>query len=222
VNLYFFVEGKRTEPKVYRSWIGHVFPQLTEAKTIEEVRADNFLIVSGFGYPQCLNRIDEVLEDINRHGAIDHLFVCLDAEEEPLDVKQAEIENRIVGKAPATSCHAVIHNCCFETWFLGNKRMMKRNPHSARLREWKAFYDVSIDCPEFMGAYSGYRMRAHFHTDYLKEMLGEKGLTYSKQQPGAIQEGHYLKELVNRHQRTGHLQSFAYLLSLWRSIGGNL
>jgi hypothetical protein len=222
VNLYFFVEGKRTEPKVYRSWIGQVFPQLTEVKIIEEVRSDNFLIVSGFGYPQCLNRIDEVLEDINRHGAIDHLFVCIDAEEDPAEVKFLEIEQRLAGKTPATSCHAIIHDCCIETWFLGNNRMMRRNPQSVRLRDWKAFYDVSVNCPELMQSYSGYRIRAHFHIDYLKEMLGEKRLTYTKQHPGVIQEAHYLQALANRHEKTGHIQSFGQLLSLWRSIGGNL
>lgn len=222
MNLYFFVEGKRTEPKVYRTWIRHIFPQLTEVKDISEVQQNNFLIVSGFGYPQCLNRIDEILEDINQHGAIDHFFVCIDAEEDPVATKQAEIEQRIVGKAAETECYAVIHNCCFETWFLGNKRMLKRNPQSLRLREWKAFYDVSVDCPESMEAFTGYRMRAHFHLDYLKEMLAEHNKTYTKQQPGVVQEKTYLKALVTRHEQSGHIQSFGQLLSLWRAMGGNL
>jgi hypothetical protein len=222
VNLYFFLEGRRTEPRVYRAWIGHVFPHLTEAKVIADMRQDNYLLVSGDGYPQCLNRIDGILEDIERHGGVDHFFVCLDAEEEPPEVKLGEIESYLADKNPAVTCHAVIHNCCIETWFLGNRRMMRRNPQSQRLRQWKAFYDVSLGCPELMGVPSGYRIRAHFHLDYLKEMLGERRLTYSKQQPGAVQEQHYLKSLAERHEQTGHIQSFGRLMLLWRSLGGDI
>ncbi|MCI0662447.1 MAG: hypothetical protein L0220_15365 [Acidobacteria bacterium] len=82
MNLYFFLEGRRTEPKVYRAWVRHVFPQLTEVGIISEVRQDNYLLISGFGYPQLLNRVDEILADISQHGGIDHFFICLDAEED--------------------------------------------------------------------------------------------------------------------------------------------
>jgi hypothetical protein len=200
-----------------------VFPQLTEVRTIAEAQKDHYLIVSGFGYPQCLNRIDEILEDIERHGAIDHLFVCIDAEEDLPEVKIKVLEKHFTGRASSAVCHAIIHNCCLETWFLGNRRMMKRrNIQSGRLRQWKAFYDVSINCPESMGAFSGYRTRAHFHIDYLKEMLGERNQTYSKQHPGIVQDSSYLHALAERHDQTSHIQSFGLLLSLWRSLGGNI
>ena len=223
MNLYFFVEGRRTEPKVYRAWLGHVFPNLTEVQAISAIRQDHYLMVSGFGYPQCLNRIDEILEDIERHGAIDHFFICIDAEEEPAELKIEELEKRITGRSAKTACHAIVHNCCFETWFLGNRQMMKRrNIQGERLRQWKAFYDVRDSCPELMGAFSGYRTRAQFHIDYLREMLGERGLTYSKQHPGEVQKQSYLKALVERHENTSHLQSFGRLLSVWRSLGGSI
>ncbi len=222
MNLYFLLEGRRTEPRVYRDWIKHVFPHLTEVKSIAEVQQDHYLMVSGNGYPQYLTRLDEALADIEKYRVIDHFFICVDAEEDPPETKLEEIENHIAGRLSAAICQPIIHNCCIETWFLGNKRMMKRQPQSSRLRQWKSFYDVSVNCPESMGAFPGYRTRALFHLDYLKEMLAERKQSYSKQFPGAVQKHQYLKALVNRHEQTGHIQSFGRLMSLWRSLGGNI
>lgn len=222
MNLYFFLEGRRTEPKVYRSWIKFVFPQLVEVQRIEDVQHDNYLLISGLGYPQLLNHVNQILSDIAQHNNVDHFFVCVDAEEEKYEVRLAEIESYIIGKLSNTDCHAIVHNCCIETWFLGNQQMLRRNPHSERLREWKAFYDVGNECPELMGAFSGYRTSAQFHFDYLREMLRERNLRYSKELPSTVQEEGYLKAIVNRYERTGHIQSFGRLLLLWRMIGGRI
>lgn len=222
MNLYFLLEGKRTEPKVYRAWLKHAFPHLTEVKSIDAVQQDNCLFVSGFGYPSYMQRIDESIEDINRHGAIDHFLICVDAEEDLPETKREEIEKRIAGKVSQASCQIVVQNCCMETWFLGNKRMLKRNPTSERLREWKAFYDVSINCPESMPCHQSFRIKAHFHLDYFKEMLRERNQSYSKTNPGVVLEESYWQALKTRHEQTNHLQSFGHLLTLWRSMGGNV
>ncbi|MGH9853611.1 MAG: hypothetical protein ACREBD_27545 [Blastocatellia bacterium] len=222
MNLYFFLEGKRTEPKVYRAWLAQVFPHLNEVSVISEVKADSYLLISGFGYPQLLNRIDEVVADIERHGGIDYLFVCLDSEGDKPEDRIREIENRVGGKLTAAVCHTIIHNCCIETWFLGNKQVMKRNPESEKLRTFKTFYDVSVSCPELMVCPPGYRIRAHFHLDYLKEMLRERGLSYSKEHPREVQKKSYLAALVRRHEKTGHLQSFGRLVAVWRALNGNI
>ncbi len=179
-------------------------------------------MISGFGYPQLLKRVGEIITDIKTHGAIDHFFVCLDAEEEPPETRLRIVEQYIVGNPSKTPCHIIIHNCWIETWFLGNGPMMRRNPQSEKLRKWKAFYDVSRDCPEFMTAFASYRIRAQFHEDYLEERLLERGLRYSKKFPGPVQEEAYLRSLVERHEQTSHLQSFGRLLTLWRSLGGNI
>jgi hypothetical protein len=222
VNLYFFLEGRRTEPKVYRAWVKHVFPQLTEVGIISEVQRDNYLLKSGFGYPQLLNRVDEILADIKRHGGIDHFFICLDAEEDPPEDRARELEMRVAQKLSNTLHHVIIHNCCIETWFLGNSRVMRRNPQSERLRRFKEFYDVSVNCPELMGCPAGYRVKAHFHLDYLKEMMIEKGLSYTKENPREVQKGTYLAALAKRHDKTGHLESFGRMVAVWRTLGGGL
>jgi hypothetical protein len=222
VNLCFFLEGRRTEPKVYRAWVNHVFPQLTEVKIISDVRQDNYLLISGFGHPQMLTLLEGILDDISQHGGIDHFFVCLDAEEDPPEARRQQIEASVFGKLSHTTYHVVIHNCCIETWFLGNRQVMKRNPQSQRLRVWKAFYDVSKQCPESMECHPDFRLRADFHLEYLKEMLRERGLNYSKSLPRPVQESSYLLALVERHEKTGHIQSFGQLVKEWRAIGGTI
>lgn len=222
MNLYFFLEGRRTEPKVYRAWARHVFPQLTEVGIISEVRQDNYLLVSGFGYPQLLSRVDEILADIKQHGGVDHFFVCLDAEEDLPEDRAQKVEGRVARKLPSTFHHIIIHNCCIETWFLGNSRVMRRNPQRERLRKFKEFYDVRVNCPELMGCPARYRVKAHFHLDYLKEMMLEKGLSYTKENPREVQKRTYLAALTQRHEKTGHLESFGRLVAVWRTLGGNV
>ena len=46
MNLYFLVEGRRTEKKVYGAWIHYVFPHLRKAATIEEVESNHFFMIS--------------------------------------------------------------------------------------------------------------------------------------------------------------------------------
>ncbi len=222
MNLCFFLEGRRTEPKVYRAWVKPVFPQLTEVGIISDVQRDNYLLISGYGYPQLLNRVDEILVDITRHGGIDHFFICLDAEDDPPEDRAREIETRLARKPSNTLHHIIIHNCCIETWFLGNSRLMKKNPQSERLRRFKEFYDVSVKCPELMECPAGYGVKAHFHLDYLKEMMIEKGLSYTKENPREVQKRTYLAALAKRHDKTGHLESFGWLVGAWRTLGGAL
>lgn len=229
MNLYFLVEGRQTEKKVYQSWIGHVFSHLKKADLIEEVRRDAYRLIPVEGNTNRVDNIERALKEINQHNTtaaengaepFDHLFVCLDAEEVDLEAKVAQIEALVAGRVKPTQCHAVVHNCCIETWFLGNRQVMKRNPQSQRLRVWKAFYDVSKQCPESMECHPDFRLRADFHLEYLKEMLRERGLNYSKSLPRPVQESSYLLALVERHEKTGHIASFGHLVEEWRAIGG--
>ncbi len=220
MNLYFLVEGKRTEKKVYRAWIGHVFPHLSEAHTIEAVMSNHFLLLAGHGYPSYHQRILDALEDIVRHRSIDHFFICIDAEQDSVETKISQI-NEQISRGPAfPNFHVIVHDCCIETWFLGNRKMLARQPQSEQLRQFRRFYDVNVDDPEEMGYPPGYEFRAHFHLDYLKEMLGERKLSYTKSRPGAVTERYYFDALVERNTQTGHLRTFGRLINLWRAFGG--
>lgn len=220
MNLYFLVEGRRTEKKVYSAWIHYVFPHLRKAATIEEVESNHFFMISGNVYPSYFSRIPAALEDIVRHGAIDHLFICVDAEEDSVEAKMNEI-GKIISNGPSfPNCHIIIHNCCMETWFLGYSKMLRRNPHREQLREFKRFYDVSRDDPEQMGCPPEYEFRAQFHVAYLKEMLRERGLSYTKSRPRCVTEKYYFDALVERNAKTGHINSFGHLIGLWKIFGG--
>lgn len=221
MNLYFLVEGEQTERKVYRAWLGHIFPHLKEARTIEQVSSNCFFILAGYGQPGYRNRIGNAIDDIRRHGHIDHFFICLDAEENTVEEKVAEINQYIPNENEnSTNYHIVVHNCCIETWFLGNRKVLRRNPESSQLRAFKSFYDVGQADPELMDCHPDYVIKAQFHIEYLKEMLREQSLYYTKKFPGHVVDFPYLHELTERYIQTGHLQSFGRLVTLWQTIGG--
>lgn len=222
MNFYFFFEGQRTEPRVFRAWMKEVFPDLTEARKLSELKQNNFFVRSGRGYPAYLDRIEEVILDIERRGTVDHFFVCVDAEDDPVKILDA-IQKRVAGRFPQTACQIIIANCCIETWFLGNEVMMPQQPARALLGEFKKHYDVSVHCPESMPLWRKYgRTRAQFHKAYLKELLRENGHSYSEINPGVVRSKEYLVALVSRHSNTGHIQSFGHLIAAWRTIGGSI
>ena len=69
-----------------------------------------------------------------------------------------------------------------------------------------------------MSAFVGYNTKAQFHYDYLREMLSEQGLTYSKNTTGPVSEKHYLDALTERHDNTGHIASFGELLAVFSKL----
>lgn len=220
MNLYLLVEGQCTEKKVYCAWIEHVFPHLRQVQRIEDIKSNHFLILAGYGYPSYLQRIPTALVDIEGHGNIDHFLICVDAEEDTVEAKKHEIQQIIRLGPHFHSCHIIVHNCCMETWFLGNAKMLRRHPYSIRLRELISFHDVSSQDPEQMGTPPEHEIRAQFHEEYLKEMFREQGLIYNKSRPAVVTKSHYLTALVNRNMQTNHLQTFGDLIKLWRAFGG--
>jgi hypothetical protein len=222
VNLFFLFEGKRTEPRVYRNWLSYAFPSLTRVERMSEIIQNNYRFLSGNGYPAMLDRIDEVIRDIEEHGAIDHFFICLDAGDDPRK-RLAAIEKQVAGRLPNTMCHIVIANCCIETWFLGNDQMMPQQPQRSLLQQFKAFYDVSAQCPEAMPLMRGQgRTQEQFHKSYLRELLRENGHSYSEQNPYVVRKKDYFDAMIQRHDQTKHIQTFGKLLSIWRSLGSSV
>ncbi len=221
MNLYFLVEGEQTERKVYRAWLGHVFPHLKEARTIEQVESDCFFILAGYGQPGYQKRIQNAVADILAHGKIDHFFICVDAETDTLAEKVSEVYACLPAQAiNIINYHIIVHNCCIETWFLGHRKILRRNPESSRLREFREFYDVGQQDPELMECHPAYGFKAQFHLEYLKEMLREQNVQYTKAFPRHVVDQVYLRALVERYTQTSHLQSFGRLFTLWQEMGG--
>jgi hypothetical protein len=219
MNCYALVEGRRTEKMLMRAWFTFLFPGMVEVEAIDLVINDNFFILSGAGYPQYLARIPEVLDDAARHGNIDNVILWVDTEGQGYEDKVAELQLLAESVPFYGRKHIVLANCCIETWLLGNKKMLRKVPNSQRLKDFKAFYDVSLDDPEAMGDHPDYGSRADFHFEYLRDMHRERGLSYTKTHPGTCQDKHYFDALVDRVHKTGHIPSFQSLLTCLKNMG---
>jgi hypothetical protein len=223
LNLYVLVEGRETEKTVYAAWIRQAFPSLTRVHRVEDIRADNFFIIAGHGYPSYLNRIPDAVRDVHDNPAIDYLWVCVDAEEQTAAAREAEIYRLISGVGLPCNHKIVVQDCCIETWFLGNERIVPTNPQGERLRRFKAFYDVKTLDPELMPATAGFTTRAKFHYAYLCDVFKEHHhLAYNKSSAHHVAEGHYLKALITRAFSRGHISSFRSTVEMWRELGSDL
>lgn len=47
----FWIEGKRTEKKVYPAWLSILTPHLKKVNIAGDVSDDNYYLISGEGYP---------------------------------------------------------------------------------------------------------------------------------------------------------------------------
>ena len=56
MNLLFLVEGGKTEPKVYKAWLQHLFPSLTFVVRPEDMTMNTCRIIAGNGYPSMVDR----------------------------------------------------------------------------------------------------------------------------------------------------------------------
>ncbi|GAB4406905.1 MAG: hypothetical protein OHK0039_08980 [Bacteroidia bacterium] len=177
MNLYFLIEGARTERLVYPLWLKHLLPELTETDDAFEIGDNQFYMFNGNGYPSVLdNHLRNAVEDVNEIGKYRYLVLCIDADEVSAAERAAEVRNFVAREgirlcAP-TELALVIQNRCIETWFLGNRKVFKCNPQNDRFRSFVAFYDVSKDDPEAMGCMNGYATHAQFHAAYLNNAPG--------------------------------------------------
>ncbi|TAH17458.1 MAG: hypothetical protein EAZ08_13615 [Cytophagales bacterium] len=58
-----------------------------------------------------------------------------------------------------------------------------------------------------------------FHSTYFQELLLEKAkVHYGKNNPKEVVEEYFLKQLIERNQKTNHIQSFQYFIELCKAI----
>lgn len=213
MNLYFVVEGKRTENTLYKYWISYLCPHLDLVSHISELTQDNFSIISGGGHPGYLEIIRNAVLDIESLNNVDYFFVCVDSEDLSYDDKREQIENFLRDRCPAVDCEIVIiiQNHCIETWLMGNRRININNASDPELISYREYYNVNVDDPEYLEPID-HRSIGEFTERYLKLMLKEKGVSYSKRHVGQIKNKGYFKQLVRRHQKDGHIKSFGYFI----------
>lgn len=222
MNLYFLLEGERTEKKVYESWIRIAFPGLRLIERIEDVTEDCFRLLSGGGFPQILDRISEAVAEIAlAKGRFDHFFICLDADGLGAAARKQAAVAHLQGLPLTVPATVIVQDCCIESWFLGNRAFVPARPQDPELSGFRAFYDVRTEDPERMPAMppADAAQPQQFHFRYLKACFRERKLSYNKSRPVEVGERHYLDQLVKRVDDTGHLASFGELVTAWRGLG---
>jgi hypothetical protein len=227
MNLYFLVEGKRTERKVYPAWLAYLLPELKQVKSYDEVKKNNYYLFSAEGYPSIIDvHLPNAIADIQQQGNYNYLVVCLDAEENTV----SEIEQEIYDFLNAEKIQMgniklvlIIQNRCFETWFLGNRKIYSRQPQDSPLLDYTRYYDISVNCPELMGKYQDFNTHAQFHEAYLKELFRAKNINYSKKNPGDVLKPYYIEELLTRIRvHNQHLPSFKNFIDFCNAIKVNI
>jgi hypothetical protein len=240
VNLLFLVEGEKTEPKVYKKWLAHLFPDLIFVNRAEDMMGNTCRIVEGRGYPNMVSkpknssapsRLEACLMDIKNFNNVDHFFICVDSENDSYSERFNEVQAKLeILKLDhqiddsKTKIHLIIQNCCFETWALGNDEISQKYARIKTSTTWSDFqnhYDILLNDPENLSSFPpGYpfRNKARLHKRYLVEYLAEFGLSYRKENPIIVAEKHYLKSLQKRCKNTEHLPSLRLLFDIWENF----
>lgn len=223
MNIYFLVEGRRTEFKVYPKWLSHLLPELTRVEQAHLAQKNNFFIFSGQGYPSILhNHLRNSVDDVNEFVVFNYLVLCIDSDEETVEQREIEvlefIKKEEIELNENTELILIIQNRCFETWFLGNRKIFKNNPQSKSLKPFIKFYNVKKDDPELMGKLETHATHAQFHSAFLRELLSEKNIEYTKANPKGVMEEHFLNELIKRSYATNHIQTFKSFIDFCNKI----
>lgn len=240
MNLLFLVEGGKTEPKVYKAWLKHLFPSLTFVRTPEEMTINTYRIIAGDGYPSMVSRqnnnsevsrLEACLIDIEKFGNVNHFFICIDSEDYSYTARFHELKSKLDElksgyniDSSKTEIHIIIQHCCFETWALGNAEIPNEYPlikSSTILSDLKTYYDILVNDPEEMSCCPPgdiFPTKAQFHKHYLKEYLKQFGLSYRENNPKVVADKKYLDALKKRCESMNHLSSLKLLLDIWDSI----
>jgi hypothetical protein len=127
-----------------------------------------------------------------------------------MPINEAKIELN-----PNCKLEIIIHNKCIETWFLGNRKVYKRNPQNENFIAYSEHYNVEENDPELMEKLPEFATTAQFHEAYLRKMLEEQNIRYRKSRPNEVLKEYYLTELINRvADAPTHLQSFSKFFQL--------
>lgn len=220
MNILLIVEGKRTEKKLYKKWVTYIHPDLEFVSMVGELKGNKFTIISGKGFPGYYDVIKQSILDYNSLSDIDYLFICIDSEELSYSEKRNELERFINEECPPVrpGLVLIIQNHCIETWLIGNRKLNLSSAQNQGLCKYRDFYNVNTHDPEGLTSIDE-RTTAQFTLDYLRLMLREKGLPYSKSNVSAVNNRSYFNQLVKRFKDKNHIKSFGNLLQELKNLG---
>jgi hypothetical protein len=209
LRYYIVVEGASGEAKVYPKWIQYINSQLTQIYNLNDSQDDGFYLISGNGYPNYLNVIENAIEDVNTLKDFDFLVVAVDSEDKTYQEKYNEIKEVIDNKLIHTESRIIIQHFCLETWALGNRDACRKNTTDVMLLEYKKVHDVRINDPELLPSYKDMN-RSQFAFRYLRCMINDwyPRASYTKSNPKILYDENYFIQLKKRSEKTNHIQSF--------------
>lgn len=217
MNYYIVVEGIG-DKIIYETWIPFVNPSLKSVNLISEIDQNCFYIISGGGYPNYLDIIDDGIETVNSISVFDRYIISVDSEDFTKNEKFDEIQNHLQDKTCIVPIDIVVQHFCIETWLLGNSKIGPRNPKDANLREYKRMFNILANDPELLPPYKVKGLnRCQFALRYLKACLIDKKKNYSylKGNPKTACHPTYLNEVKKRYTRTNHINSFGDFLRIF-------
>lgn len=213
MNLYFLVEGRRTEKKVYPAWISHLVPELREVDFFDAVTSNSFFVFSGEGYPSLLDvHLPNALADITSVGKYDAFVIALDTDEDDVDSRVDDVYKRVenLGFSPE-NVTVIPQRVCIESWFLGNKTVVPSQPSSPKLVQFRRFYDVRESDPELMPNNGEFSTVQAFHYEYFREVANDRHFSYSKHRPGHVCDSSYVTQLESRLAESEGLTTLRHL-----------
>lgn len=222
MKMYFLVEGKGTEMKVYPNWLKEILPRLEYFRDYESFKnsESGIYLFSGEGYPSILNHIENSVKDICDLADVDYFFIILDCDESTIEERKKEVDKKLseleIPKRLEVS--TLVQKRCFETILLGNKKVIPRAPNTERMQKFRNYYDVSSNDPERMGNYSSKYTHSQFHSAYVRAAFVERKMAYSKSNPRSVMDKSYLDELVKRIDETQDLINFSDFIEKLRGI----
>lgn len=222
MSIYFLLEGKRTEPILYPAWMQFFLPTYHRVNSLLDINSNSFIIFSGFGFPCILNHIENAFKDVNNYSTIKHLIICLDSDEEDRNERFKKIhyfitENKLT--LNQASLHIIVQHRCIETWLLGNKKIIPRQPQSQILIECLEHFDLINGDPELLPKPQRYNSTSNYHFDIVRGIFDERNISYSKKFPGEAQKQYFLNEIYNSVKQN-HLASFSILINTIEAIRG--
>lgn len=218
MNFYLVVEGKRTEKFVFSHWIPLLNKSLTQVHYPMHLRNNNFYILNAGGHPYYFEIIKRAAKDVADNPQYGQLVISIDAEDDDPVEKANEVLDSVHTVNRKLQPEIVVQNACIESWFLGNRRILRRFPQTNESRDWKAHYDVWENCPEQMPEHSQKELnRAQTAFVYLKAGLRDRNprLIYSKKRPLVVCDQSYLDRLKDRVSQTAHLTSFQSFIGIF-------
>ena len=218
MNFYIIVEGEKTEMSVYPAWLSLLAPAYTRIANFDDVNENNYYIFCGGGIPSIYTHVTNAVLDINEINSkggphYDYLLVCLDTEGESRDYIMQQIEKQLKSEGVSLQNAELVvfeQKVCMETWFLGNQSVFKENPQNPEYLDFIRYYNVGRDNPEEMGNMNEkkFTTTARFHVRYLKRMLEERNMAYSKNNTEDVQQSTCLQQLIKRYEETEHIATF--------------